>query len=395
MCDGPQITVFESNGADCDSLHQRLAARGITTPGISLDCADDATLDKVEIAVIALRSGAEETELQAAATLLERLVSDNIPTLICGGTDNLRWAGGPLVDWVESNATLDEIIGRLNTLTRYVPLIKRMERELDQLHRLGEQLNRYFSEIDQEMRLAGRLQRDFLPAALPEPAGVKLSALYRPASWVSGDLYDAFRIDEDHVGLFVADAMGHGVAAGLLTMFMRQALVPKRVDGRFYEIISPPRALATLHECLVRQKLPNCQFVTAVYAILNARTRELRLSRAGHPCPLHVQANGAIAQINPAGGLLGLADLDGEFEEARITLAPGEKVVMFTDGLEADFFAGTEERGAEAELSTAMRGWLSLPIEEFTEAVCAHLDLKEGSLYPPDDVTLLALQIDP
>jgi len=395
MCDGPQITVFETNGADCNSLHQRLAARGIATPRVPLDCAEGATLDNVKIAVVALRNSAREAELQPAATLLERLVTDNIPTLVCGAADNLRWAGGPLVDWVEPDATLDEIIGRLNTLTRYGPLIKRMERELDQLHRLGEQLNRYFSEIDQEMRLAGRLQRDFLPATLPETAGAKLTALYRPASWVSGDLYDAFRIDEDHIGLFVADAMGHGVAAGLLTMFMRQALVPKRVAGRFYEIISPPRTLATLHECLVRQKLPNCQFVTAVYAILNVRTRELRLSRAGHPCPLHVQAGGEVAQINPAGGLLGLPDLDGEFEEARIILAPGEKVVMFTDGLEPDFFAATEQRGAEAELSTAMRSWLSLPIEEFTEAVSAHLDLKEGSLYPPDDVTMLALQIDP
>jgi sigma-B regulation protein RsbU (phosphoserine phosphatase) len=393
MSDGPQMIVFETSDANPQPLHERLATRGLAPRRIPLDIAAAAPLDRLEVAIISLRTADPDAELEPAAALLERLVGDNVPTLVCGAPDNLRWTGGPLVEWVEPGASLDEIVGRLTTLTRYAPLINRMQRELDHLHRLGDQLNRYFSEIDQEMRLAGRLQRDFLPATLPQLPGVNLSALYRPASWVSGDLYDAFRIDEEHIGLFVADAMGHGVAAGLLTMFMRQALTPKRVSGRFYEIVSPPRMLAELHACLVRQKLPNCQFVTAVYAILNVRSRELRLSRAGHPCPLHARADGEIAQLNPTGGLLGLADLDGEFEETRLTLAPGDKIVLFTDGLETDFFSTPPTQTTEAELSPALRNWLALPLEEFTDAVRAHLDMKEGSLHPPDDVTLLALQV--
>ena len=175
MSDGPQIIVFESADGNGDSLHARLATRGIAPPRIPLDMACEAALERLGIAVISLRPATLETELKPAAALLERLVTEKIPTLVCRAPDNLRWAGGPLVEWIEDEATLDEIVGRLNTLVRYVPLVSRIERELEHLHRLGEQLNRYFSEIDQEMRLAGRLQRDFLPNTLPQLPGMALS----------------------------------------------------------------------------------------------------------------------------------------------------------------------------------------------------------------------------
>jgi phosphoserine phosphatase RsbU/P len=83
--------------------------------------------------------------------------------------------------------------------------------------------------INDEMRLAARLQQDFLPKQLPQLGRVRFHALFRPASYVSGDLYDAMRLDEQHVGFYMADAVGHGVPAALLTMYVKRALVTKEI----------------------------------------------------------------------------------------------------------------------------------------------------------------------
>jgi sigma-B regulation protein RsbU (phosphoserine phosphatase) len=294
---------------------------------------------------------------------------------------------------VESDIELDELVGKVGTLTRYAPIIKGLERELRNLQRLGEQLNRYFGEIDQEMRLAGRLQRDFLPRQMPSLASVGFEVFYRPASWVSGDMYDVFRIDEHHVGMFVADAMGHGVAAGLLTMFLRQALVSKHVSGSSYTIVSPAEALENLHQCLVRQQLPNSQFVTAAYGVVDTRTLEITIARAGHPYPVHIDGEGTMREVRSDGSLLGLADVPSSFEQRRVALAPGDKVLFYTDGVEEAVVV--PDRGLEnhAVFTGQMRHWAHLTTAEFVQAVGDYLDCRAGSLHPADDITMLLLEV--
>ncbi len=391
----PRVLLFESPEHDGSLLRAQLAARGMQIEAHALPGAVNAdALAQADIAVVTPGMTSDAGLLAQAASVLEQLSAANVATLVCGAPDALRTAGGPMTDWLAPNASVDEVVGRLDTLKHYVPIIKRFERELMHLQRLSEQLNRYFSEIDQEMRLAGRLQRDFLPSALPPALGVEFGVIYRPASWISGDMYDVFRIDEHHLGLFMADAMGHGVAAGLLTMFLRQALAPKRIQGASYDIVTPAEALSALHACLVRQKLPNCQFVTAVYAILDLRTRELRLSRGGHPYPLHIHADGRVDQIDVGGGLLGLADLDAEFDEARVVLKPGDKLLLFTDGLEGDFLVESGKRGVLPQPTPNLLYWARFPLADLVRVVGAHLDTKEGSLHPADDMTLLGLQME-
>lgn len=393
MDSSPQVLLYDAAPEPARLLYERLCRQGVAAYRRSLpDELEGASWGRPEVAVVVVGTAAGPEETKGVADVLERLVADQVATLVWGESDNIRWAGGAMVEWIAPETGLDEVVGRLSTLGHYVPFIRRLERELGHLHRLGDQLNRYFSEIDQEMRLAGRLQRDFLPRSLPELPGLEFGIVYRPASWVSGDMYDVFRIDEQHVGLFVADAMGHGVAAGLLTMFMRQALVTKQIEGPSYSILSPAQALENLHNRLVRQKLPSCQFVTAAYAILNTQSRELHVARAGHPHPLHVTADGAIGQINPGGGLLGLADVTPDFEQARVLLNPGEKVIFYTDGLEEDFFQAPEGRAESNEYSDLLRALAAGDVHSLVDGLCEHLDHKAGSLHPADDVTVLALE---
>jgi len=390
----PPILLFDAAPEQAAELTHRLQQRGYTPKPVGfVEGAQTLRPLGGALAVVLLSLPLSDERRDDLVTLLRRLVADHVTTLVWGGPDELRRESGPLVEWLAPEVGLDEIVGKVGTLVRYAPLIHGFERELDHMQRLGTQLNHYFNEIDQEMRLAGRLQRDFLPRTLLNVPPYRFHAVYRPASWVSGDMYDAFRIDETHIGMFVADAMGHGVAAGLLTMFLRQALVAKRVAGSSYTILTPGEALMNLHDCLVRQKLPNCQFVTAAYGIIDVAQRELTVARAGHPYALHVDARGDVQEIRSEGSLLGLADIPGEFEETRVLLCPGEKIVLYTDGVEDVFIAHREEASDETSFTPHLREWVTRPAGDFVRAVEEHLDCQQGSLHPADDVTVLAVEI--
>src|SRR5688572_8924311 len=99
--------------------------------------------------------------------------------------------------------------------------------ELDVLRRRDAAHRFNIRRLDEELRLAARLQQDFLPKSLPQVGPVRFHTLFRPAGHVSGDIYDVMRLDETHVGFYIVDAVGHGMPAALLTMFLKNAMVTK------------------------------------------------------------------------------------------------------------------------------------------------------------------------
>ncbi len=99
--------------------------------------------------------------------------------------------------------------------------VEELRAELNLLRRRDETLNFYLHRLDEELRLAARLQQDFLPRELPQLGPVHFHTLFRPAGYVSGDLYDVVRLDQRRVGFYLADAVGHGMPAALLTMFIK------------------------------------------------------------------------------------------------------------------------------------------------------------------------------
>ncbi|HEY1685253.1 MAG TPA: SpoIIE family protein phosphatase, partial [Tepidisphaeraceae bacterium] len=149
-----------------------------------------------------------------------------------------------------------------------------LHEELAVLRRRDETLNDHMHQLDEELRLASRLQRDFLPKNFPELGPVRFHVLFRPAGYVSGDIYDVIRLDENHVGFYVADAVGHGIPAALLTMFLKRALVTKEILPSGYRLLPPSESLAQLNQCLVDQGLAHTTFATALYGMINTRSLE-------------------------------------------------------------------------------------------------------------------------
>jgi serine phosphatase RsbU (regulator of sigma subunit) len=148
------------------------------------------------------------------------------------------------------------------------------------------------------------------------------------------------RLDESHVGFYMADAVGHGMPARLLTMFLKQALVTK--DDR-RDRLPPARAVghdAEAQRALVAQNLSTATFATALYGNINYRHLQLTFARGGHPDPILLTRDGELACSRAEGSLLGIFP-DEQFQQHAIELEPGDRVFIYSDGVELAFSGTT------------------------------------------------------
>ncbi|HRX87152.1 MAG TPA: SpoIIE family protein phosphatase [Phycisphaerae bacterium] len=346
----------------------------------------------VDAAVLVAPAPGDAAGTEAFAGLLRTCEVRGTAAIVLGEPERFETESPHLISFAANGSSTEEIKGRLAMVAHYHRIVRSMEGDLDNMQRLFKQLNVRFTEVDQEMRLAGRLQTAFLPNGPREIGPLRFSALYRPATFVSGDIYDMYRVDEETVAFYVADAVGHGMAASLLTMFIKNAAVSKIIHDDGYEILNPDRTLQMLNRRLVEQQLPNSQFVTACFATLNLNTLDLQFARAGHPYPLHCTVDGTITELKSPGGLLGLFE-DEEFPEHRVRLQPGEKVILYTDGVELAFASA---EGRENELTYYREVFTSLatlPADRFVQQFGKLLDTEAGSLNPQDDLTLLVMEV--
>lgn len=263
--------------------------------------------------------------------------------------------------------------------------------EMTELRRRDQTLNFYMHRLDEELRLAARLQQDFLPKMLPQLGRVHFHTLFRPAGYVSGDLYDVMRLDERRIGFYIADAVGHGMPAALLTMFIKHALVTKEVVNNEYRLLSPAEALSRLNQSLIEQNLSQAAFATALYGYIDVDTLQVTLARAGHPSPLVIRADGALQTIQAEGPLLGIFN-DEHFADAQATLVPGDRLLIYTDGIEVAFsddHALNSERWRQELLARC-----ALPTEQLLSEFAQRLDCESGSLEPKDDLTVVVVEVE-
>jgi len=290
---------------------------------------------------------------------------------------------------VRQDAEPAEITAKLDAAAALQPALANLQAELTAARNLGGSTGGQLEEIDEEMRLAARLQRDFLPRRLPEVGCVRFSVLYRPLGWVSGDIYDVARLDETHVGFYVADAVGHGMPAALLTMFIKRALQTKRIVGNTYEIIPPGASLQQLNAAICEQNLSSCQFCTAAYGVLDTSTLRMTYARAGHPAPVLIHADGSMASLAAPGSLLGVFP-EEQYTSATVDLARGDRVVLYTDGLEDALLSVTGQGPSLAERLAELQG---RPREEMLLQLTASIDERPGIARAQDDVTVVVMDL--
>jgi sigma-B regulation protein RsbU (phosphoserine phosphatase) len=292
-------------------------------------------------------------------------------------------AAAPARDVISPDAQLDTLQRELN----------RVRDELDAMRRRDDTLRYYLQRIDEELKLAARLQQDFLPKSLPQVGPIRIQTLFRPAGHVSGDLFDVMRVDEAHVGFYIADAVGHGMPAALLTMFLKQALVTKEIGAGGYRLLSPEQTMAKLNDALCAQNLSHATFATALYGHVHSRTLRLSFARGGHPNPMLLTAAGELRELETDGSLLGIFPRE-TFEPATVQLAPGDRVFIYTDGVELTFSEGEVPDPSRWREELQRRG--TQPTSEILRAFAEQIDLRNKSgNSKADDVAMIVVEVAP
>lgn len=264
--------------------------------------------------------------------------------------------------------------------------------------RLGEQvaalrdacqlLTQQAETIEEDFVRAAGIQRALLPREAPSLDGVAIDALYRPCDRVGGDLYDVVRLDEHRLGICVADAAGHGVAAALLAVVFKSRL--RLTDPLTGVPREPKDVFADLNDHLVEECRAPRMFVSAAYALFDAATREATIASAGHPPVLVHRSNGRVEWIARSGPALGLAS-GAAFSQERVVLEPGDQMLFYTDGV---YQSVQDEPGLTTEYIGDLLAHERLAGIDLLRRL---LDLTRQNTHgcQQDDITMLVLSLAP
>ena len=271
---------------------------------------------------------------------------------------------------------------------------------LETADRLAERIDR--ERLREEVRLARAVQVGLLPEALPTVPGLDLAARWRPSLDVSGDTYEVCRLGDGRLLVAVADVVGKGIGASLLMATLQAGFHLLQPD---LETPGADLAAATVRlDRLVARSTEPHQFVTLAWGLVEPTPPgdaagdggagwRVRYVVAGHPPPRLLRAGGAVESLSVGGPLLGVLD-DPAFVQGEAALAPGDALLLYTDGaIEAQDARG-EEFGVDG-LDRTLGGRASDGAAPLLDAVLSAVDAwAEGGETGGDDVTLVAVAVD-
>lgn len=281
-----RILLCAAEVAETDDVRQLLEQAGHQVIPHALASPDPENLADYQL-VILEGSGDDGAALRLGQRLRGRLAESFVPVLLIANDHTPSADRQPRQRrrCLSAAAVQSRRIARSGPgLPRIKELHDRVAEKTAEVYRINKRLQQAYHQIDQELELARRLQLSFLPQTFPDVPECRFAVHYWLRGQVGGDCYDVFRLDESHLGLYVADVVGHGVAASLLTIFVKKGLRAKDVFGQQYRLVPPGEVLERLNRELMGQALPESPFITMVYVLLNHRTGELRFARA-RPSP--------------------------------------------------------------------------------------------------------------
>ncbi len=262
-----------------------------------------------------------------------------------------------------------------------VSLLRHKAWTIEYLMDIIEERNR---SIESELDMARLIQQKLLPRGAPSVRGIDFHALYAPMDKVGGDYYD-FYADGDRLDVIIADVTGHGIPGAFLAAITQTGF-------QFYEQMGITGAgLLDRLDSMISQKSVNSMFVTASVAHLDMGRRRITLSRAGHCIPiLHRRSDDTIVELRGRGRALGIGK--GTFEEKTYPVASGDRIVLYTDGVEETASPAGEFFGTE-RIYRWLRDAGELGAGEACGSLMRSLESFAGNAQRDDDVTMVVIDI--
>jgi len=202
-----------------------------------------------------------------------------------------------------------------------------------------------------ELDEARRIQRKLLPAVMPSLDGWEVAVSWQPASGVGGDCFDAISFGPGRIGISIADVVGKGIPAALLMSNLQAAVRAFATDT------TSPAELCQQVNRILCGRIAEGRFISFFYCTVDSDDATLTFANAGHYPPILIRADGSVERLATGGPVLGVFP-DGGYDEGRVALRAGDRIILYTDGITDVCNAADEEFGDErlTGLAVANRG---------------------------------------
>lgn len=242
-----------------------------------------------------------------------------------------------------------------------------------------------------EMEMASQLQNSLLPQELPQLQKLSLFACYKPVSEAGGDFYDVIELPDNRIGFVQVDVSGHGVASAMVGAMFKMAF------HSFARLTVSTSGLLKVINDEMYKVLPDSDFLTVFYGIINIDTLELTFTNAGHPKPLLFRsADRSITELYEGGPLVGAFN-GMEYDEETVQLASGDSLLVFTDGvtesLRIDEANSQNVYYGEERLAEVFRNSQGLQDDQAIALIMNDLETFRGSTSFDDDISLLMVSV--
>ena len=319
-------------------------------------------------------------------TLLAKVNELKNPAMKCimvsayGDMDNIRSAMNKgAFDFATKPIDLDDLSRTIEKAIEQVRYIRESQQEHNQLE-----------SIKNDLAIAGEIQQTILPRSFPPfpelTEVVDIYASMTPAKDVGGDFYDFFQIDDERIGLVIADVSGKGVPASLFMAVSRTLLRATALRG-----VSSAECLTYANKLLCKESLDS-MFVTVFYAIYHYKTGMMDYTNAGHNPPYLLRGGRTVECLPVASNfVVGVFD-DIEFESNTLTFGIGDTLLLYTDGV-TEAFNDKREQFSESNLQDILASMHeSSSAKEVATSVLQSVKTFSGDYPQSDDITLLSLQ---
>jgi sigma-B regulation protein RsbU (phosphoserine phosphatase) len=251
------------------------------------------------------------------------------------------------------------------------------------------ELQRRQALIDRDLKAAAAIQESLLPSEAPCVEHLRSAWAFAPSERIGGDIFNLHRVDRRVVGAYMLDVCGHGVPAALVAVAASQFLQgAEGFGGNDCRIAGPAAVLNSLEAAFPFERFDT--YFSVVCLTLDVSNGLLTYASAGHPPPVVVRRDGALETLDVRGTVIG-AGGPLPYEQRQVRLAPGDKALLYTDGVLENRGPSGEPFGRE-RFGRTLRRAAGLPVEDLVPALHAEVRAFLGAARPDDDISILGIE---
>jgi sigma-B regulation protein RsbU (phosphoserine phosphatase) len=303
-------------------------------------------------------------------------------------------------DFIRKPIQLDELHARICAGERVLELEKKLQESNDHLTELSNKLLAANEVINRDLRMAATMQRSLLPNVAAFSQGIAIDWLFHPSTDLSGDIFNFFPLDDHHVGFYMIDVAGHGIASAMQSFTLSRLLSPDRSANHL--IFSLPEApycrliqsassvVSNLNQQFQTDSV-NTLYFTMIYGVIDTLSHTIELCQAGHPHPIYLQKEQSAEFIVNSGLPIGIIT-QADYESVHLSYGLGDRLFLYSDGItECESPAG--EMFGEERLRAFINETRHLKIGDVMHQLDEQIRSWRGGNNFDDDISMLVLEI--